>query len=378
VGWWSRCAWSSTLSAALILGACNGERTDPAVDISVAAALGSGSTEGFPRVTESRKFSFPEDHGPHPDYRNEWWYLTGNLATTGGRRFGYQLTLFRIALSPTEPPPDSAWRTRQIYMGHLAITDAEDGKHQAWDRFSRGAIGLAGSLTRPYRIWLEDWRMEGTDSDLFPLRVTARAGDAALDLRLSPVRDPVLQGDRGLSQKSTEAGNASYYYSLTRLATSGRIDLNDQHYQVEGHSWLDREWSTSALGRDQTGWDWFALQLSDGRDLMFYRLRDRSGGMDPHSEGVLVEPDGSYQRISHEQVQLTPLEYWRSPATTDRYPIAWRLRLPGEGLDLEVRALIPNQEMNLTVKYWEGAVEVGGSHGGRGYLEMTRYQDNQQ
>jgi predicted secreted hydrolase len=356
-----------------LLGACGADSIDPAEGIAVDSALGAGDVEGYARANVVREFVFPDDHGPHPNFRNEWWYLTGNLTTAEGRRFGYQLTLFRIALAPQEPVDDSNWRSRQMYMGHFAVTDVENDQHRAWERFSRAALGLSGNTARPFQIWLEDWRMEGTESDLFPLRVTAAEDDQKIDLTLTALTGPILQGDRGLSQKSEERGNASYYYSYTRLDTRGGVTIAGEHYWVEGLSWLDREWSTSALGREQSGWDWFALQFEDGRDLMFYRLRDLEGGMDPHSEGVLVDTNGRYQRIDHKQVVLSALEHWKSPTTGDRYPIAWRLEIPAEGIDLQVRAVIPAQEMNLTVRYWEGAVQVQGSERGHGYLEMTQY-----
>ena len=211
------------------------------------------------------------------------------------------------------------------------------------------------------------------------MRVRAREGNVEIDLSLNTAKPVVLQGDRGLSQKSAEPGNASYYYSYTRLPTRGTVRVGETTFAVEGASWLDREWSTSALGSEQSGWDWFALQLDDGRDLMFYRLRRKDGGTDPHSKGVLVAADGSSRLLGWSEVTLQPLGEWVSPKTGDRYPARWRLRLPAENLDLTVTPKVADQEMRLTVRYWEGAVAVNGRAGerkigGQGYLEMTRYE----
>ncbi|HAO33328.1 MAG TPA: lipocalin-like domain-containing protein [Candidatus Competibacter sp.] len=345
----------------------------------VQSALSGGDTAGFQRALAPRPFDFPTDHGPHPDFRTEWWYVTGNLSDAGGRRFGYQLTLFRIGLAPAPPPEDSAWRTNQIYMAHFALTDVTGQKHHAFERFSRGAIGLAGAQAVPFRVWLEDWSLSGAENDAFPMRLQARQAGIALDLTLITAKTIVLQGDHGLSQKSAEPGNASYYYSYTRLPTQGTVSLGESAFQVNGASWLDREWSTSALGPEQSGWDWFALQLDDGRDIMFYRLRRKDGGIDPHSKGALVAADGRARVLGRDEVELRPLGEWRSPASGDRYPAGWRLRLPAERLELTVTPKLADQELRLTVRYWEGAVSVEGRSGdrpigGQGYLEMTRYE----
>jgi predicted secreted hydrolase len=351
----------------------------PAGDIAVSSALGGADDNaGYHRAYQPRPFHFPSDHGPHPEFRNEWWYVTGNLIDTTGRQFGYQLTIFRIALSPTAPPADSPWRANQVYMGHFALTDVTGNRHYGFERFGRGALGLAGAQATPFRVWLEDWVLTGAESDLFPLRIRARENDIAIDLTLEAGKPVVLQGDRGLSQKSVEPGNASYYYSHTRMPTRGTVRVDGRNFAVNGASWLDREWSTSALGPDQSGWDWFALQLDDGRELMFYRLRRQDGGMDSFSKGVWVETDGQTRRLQWSDVALQPLGEWISPHTRDRYPAGWRLRLPADNMELTVTPKVADQEMRLTVRYWEGAVAVSGRTGdravsGQGYLEMTRY-----
>lgn len=352
--------------------------SQPAPAIAVDAALGNADSAGFARAYAPRPFEFPADHGPHPAFRNEWWYVTGNLADATGRPFGYQLTLFRIALSPELPATDSAWRSNQVYMGHFALTDVVGARHYGFERFSRSALGLAGAQATPFRVWLEDWELASAEPALFPLRLRAQQGDLALDVTLNNLKPLVAQGDRGLSQKSAEPGNASYYYSYTRLPTQGTVRIAGQTFAVNGASWLDREWSTSALGPDQSGWDWFALQLDDGREVMLYRLRRRDGGVDPFSSGTLVEANGQVQRLRWNEMVLQPLGEWRSPSSGDRYPARWRLRIPAAQLDLTVTPKVADQELRLSVRYWEGAVQVAGRAGqreigGQGYLEMTRY-----
>ncbi|MDG4596462.1 MAG: lipocalin-like domain-containing protein [Candidatus Contendobacter sp.] len=374
--------WVGGLLVALVIGLAAYPLLQPSPQpssaVTVSSALGGDDNAGYQRAYQPRPFQFPADHGPHPEFRNEWWYVTGNLADATGRPFGYQLTLFRIALSSSAPPADSPWRANQVYMGHFALTDVVDNQHYAFERFSRGALGLAGARATPFRVWLEDWALTGAETDFFPLRIRAQEGDIAIDLTLGAGKPVVLQGDQGLSQKSAEPGNASYYYSQTRMPTQGTVRVGGRSFTVSGASWLDREWSTSALGPDQSGWDWFALQLDDGRDLMFYRLRRKDGGMDPFSKGTLVGPDGQARLLRGGEVELQPLGEWVSPHTGDRYPAGWRLRLPTEKLDLTVTPKVADQEMRLTVRYWEGAVAVRGqigdqTLGGQGYLEMTRY-----
>ena len=311
----------------------------------------------------------------HPEYATEWWYLTGNLQTESGRRFGYQFTLFRVGLRPGEPLKDSAWRTQQIYMGHIAISDAAGARHYSAERFARAAAGLAGVRVAPFEVWLGPWSMRA-NTGLFPLTVSAQNEDIGLSLQLQSGDKPlVLQGERGLSRKSATPGNASYYYSFTRLPTRGELRIGNTVYTVQGDSWMDREWSSSALDRDQAGWDWFALQLDDGRDLMYYQLRNKQGGMHAFSRGSLVEKDGSVRTLQPDQVKLTPLRHWQTEDGV-RYPVSWRLQVAEFQLDLEVQALLDDQQMDHSVRYWEGAVEVSGSHPGRGYLELSGYAGN--
>lgn len=350
------------------------ERAAPA-PAQVAGVLGGDApdADGFARVTGPRPLVFPDDHGPHPDYRHEWWYFTGNLRAADGRRFGYQLTIFRIALAPQAAPRASAWAFNQLYMAHFALTDVAAGRFHAFERFARGALGLAGAQAQPFRVWLEDWRIAGAGDDMFPLALVATQDGVAIALNLARDRGYVLQGDNGYSRKSADPGNASYYYSATRLVTGGTVTVDGRTVDVSGTSWLDREWSTSALGPEQAGWDWFALQLDDGRDLMYYRLRNKDGSASEFSAGMLLAPDGAIEKLGANDVVLEELAHWRSPRTGTRYPSRWRLRLPAHALSLDIAPVIADQELDLSVRYWEGAVSVVGAVGGAGYVELAGY-----
>ena len=366
--------------AAALLGSLAHARDDEQQGSELSDLLGAADTEGFPRADRPRSFTFPGDHGPHPEYRNEWWYVTGNLDGEDGRRFGFELTIFRFALSAAAPIVDSNWRTRQVYIAHFAVTDADSDRFLVAERFSRGALGLAGAETKPFRVWIDDWELAAT-TPLAPERWRLSASDAefALDLTLVALKPPVLNGDQGLSQKSDDPGNASYYYSITRWDSQGTLRIGDRNYRVSGLSWLDREWSSSALAADQQGWDWFALQLSDGSELMFYNLRKTDGSQDRNSAGTWVEPTGEASYLRREDVEMVVNATWSSPAGGS-YPASWTLRIPGYELSLEVRPVIANQELFTTVRYWEGAVDVTGQAGGtpitgRGYVELTGYAE---
>lgn len=345
--------------------------SDEAVDL-----LSDADVAGYARALAPRPFDFPADHGPHPDFRQEWWYYTGNLATADGRRFGYQLTFFRFALAP--PPAAqraSAWAGDQVYLAHFALTDVAGNRLYQQERSSRAALGLAGAQAEPFRVWLEDWSAAG--APLFPMTLRAATPEFALDLTLTDDKPLVLHGERGLSQKGASPGNASYYYSYTRMASAGIVRIGNERHTVTGASWMDREWSTSALERDQAGWDWFALQLASGEELMFYQLRRRDGTSDAHSAGVWVDGAGATRSITRDEFHLDVQREWKSPDGV-RYPAAWRVRVPALQLDLQVRPYVADQEIRQRFRYWEGAVAVQGRRGdravtGSGYVELVGY-----
>lgn len=340
--------------------------------------LGGADTAGFARALQPRPFRFPADHGPHPDFRSEWWYFTAHLRDDQGRPLGVQFTLFRQALAPPGPVPEdaSAWRTRSVWMAHAALVDPSLG-HRAAERFARGAPGPVGVRADPFRARLEDWMLvaEGPDGP-FPMRLTLDVPETQrpfrVDLTLETERAPVPQGDDGLSRKSDRPGNASHYYSFTRIRVHGTIRTGGRSLPVSGLGWLDREWSTSVLDPSQQGWDWLALHLEDGRDLMIYRIRRRDGSIDPVSAGILVDAGGVRRRLATDDWSLQPERFWEDEAG-GRWPVEWRLRVPQAGIDGRIRPLRDDQLNRLSVRYWEGMVCLDGARPGCGFLELTGY-----
>ncbi len=369
----------------LLLSACGSNQ--PAQiqgSLSAVESLSSESSAGFARATTPRPFVFPRDHGPHPEYQIEWWYYTGNLHDANGNRYGYQLTFFRSGLSPQPPDRSSDWATRNIYMAHFALSDIAGETFYAYDRFSRDGADLAGASGEPYRVFLEDWSAEGSGPEGMRMHLTASVDDIAIDLMLESTKPPTLQGERGLSQKGSVAGNASYYYSLTRMRTEGSIRIQDKTIAVQGASWMDHEFSTSALEENARGWDWFSLQLDNGYDIMLWQIRQTKEAeradiaSNPLAEGTITLPDGSTRRLDGQDFMLEVLDTWQSPHTDKTYPTHWRLSLPSKDTVLEVQALLADQELRLAVVYWEGAVQLRGTFGGQtvsgyGYVELTGY-----
>jgi predicted secreted hydrolase len=367
----------------LFLASCAGlgdpNTAEPRARLSAVQAASGSNRAGFAQVTAPRPFVFPRDHGSHPEYATEWWYYTGNLDAEDGRHFGFQLTFFRSALVSETLERASDWAATNIYMAHFTVTDVAGGQFRAFDRFSRGAAGLAGATGAPYRVWLDNWSAEGSGPEGMAMRLRAAQDDAAIDLALTSARAPMLQGDRGLSQKGTTPGNASYYYSLTRMATQGTIEIGGQRYAVHGLSWMDHEFGTSALEQGAAGWDWFGLQLGDGRDLAYARIRNADGSADL-ALGGLFAADGSKHDLAADEITLEVLGTWRSPRSGVEYPSSWRLRAPSVGIDLRITPWLADQELPLAVLYWEGAVKVLGTVDGRssvgnGYVELTGYAE---
>ena len=371
---------SALLAFGIFLSARPERRLSPHASLSVSNALQTADDHGYAKALAPRDFHFPADHGPHPEFRTEWWYYTGNLATVEGRRFGFQLTFFRSALAPAMPARTSAWATRQAWLAHFTVSDVQGGTFRSFERWSRGALGLADARAQPFHVWVKDWSAAAVGDTALPLRLTAAEDNVGIDLVLQQGKPPVLQGEHGLSRKSAEPGNASYYYSLTRMPAAGTVRVGDERFAATGLAWMDREWSTSALGKDQVGWDWFSLQLSDGWDLMLYRLRRTDGTADPASSGTVVDPTGASRTLPLSDFQIAGSGGWRSPRSNARYPASWRVRVPSEALDLAIRPLLADQELDVSFRYWEGAVALAGTHRGRpvqghGYVELTGYGD---
>jgi predicted secreted hydrolase len=330
-----------------------------------------------------RTFDLPGDHGPHLGFQTEWWYYTGNLEADDGEHFGYQLTFFRRGLTPGVPERPSPLATNQIYFAHFAITDVLHRQHVSEQRFSRGADGLAGAQSDPYSVWLETWNVRALNADGSRVRLVAQGAGLSFDLTLQSTKPLVLEGDEGLSAKSAQPGNASYYLSYTRMATAGQLVSSGRTYQVTGLSWFDHEWSTSALGPEAVGWDWFSLQLNDGRELMLFQIRRKDGTLEPASSATLVERNGMTQRLDSADFSIEATATWHSQASGGDYPSRWRVTIPGEGLDLLLTPWLPDQENRLDFNYWEGAVRISGRGpagdlSGNGYVELTGYAGSMQ
>ncbi len=323
------------------------------------AGLG-GSAEGFEVPQRGYMFEFPADHGPHPAYRIEWWYLTANLKGDDGKDYGIQWTLFRSALKPFET---EGWQSPQIWMGHAAVTTPE--RHFFAERLSRGGVGQAGVIAEPFAAWIDEWRMSGPDFDT--LSLTANGADFGYALALKAQGPLVFHGDDGYSIKSAD-GQASYYYSQPFYTVEGTLHLPDRDVTVTGQAWLDREWSSQPLAEDQSGWDWFSLSFDTGEKLMGFRLR---GDRQDYTAATWINADGTTRALPDGSAAFTPLE--TTPVAGRDVPIRWNVSLPDHELDVEVAALIPDAWMGTRFEYWEGPVTVSGSHAGRGYLEMTGY-----
>lgn len=325
-------------------------------------------------------WSFPRDHAAHPAYRIEWWYYTGNLDAGDGRRFGYQVTFFRVGIDPAPSNP-SRWAVRDVYMTHLAVSDPSGRRYRVAERLSRAGPGLAGAEVDRYRVWNGDWEASRDDAGRHVLRLRER--ELGVDLVLDEGKPPVLNGVQGYSRKGPSVGNASLYYSLTRMPTRGALMIDGERVEVAGDSWMDREFGTNFLEAGQVGWDWLSLQLSDGTDLMIYQLRQRDGSRDPYSGGTLTRPEGGVIALSSDGFALTAAgPTYRSHATGAIYPVAWRIEIPSRRIALDVSTPLPGQELDFRsstgVAYWEGLIDVSGTASGRpvtgrGYLEMTGY-----
>ena len=345
-------------------------------------AVSHGALLGFQQAVPGYKFTFPADHAAHPNYRTEWWYYTGHLQTTTGKRYGYQLTFFRhrvdsdgLAINP------SKWFADNVYMAHMAITDETAKRFVYGEKLNRAALGLAGAAEQRYHVWNEDWVAErlGTVQHL-----VGEIPGYKLNLIVTPLKPPVLHGaaQDGLSQKGEGKGHASHYYSFTRLKTEGVLHTSEGVFEVEGLSWMDHEFGSSQLTESQVGWDWFSVQLANNYELMLYHMRHKDGSIDPHSSGTLIRPDGTSVHLRRDDVQVQSHTQWKSPKSGAVYPQRWTIRIPLVDLTLHLEPVLAAQELvtdnSTRVTYWEGSVTVSGSIQGQatdgvGYVELTGY-----
>jgi len=331
------------------------------------AGLGMNG-DGFAAVVPDKRLTFPADHGPHPDFRIEWWYVTVNLADSDGAAYGVQWTLFRQAMRPGAQL--EGWANQQIWMGHAAVTRADT--HRFSETFARGGVGQAGVEAKPFRAWIDSWQMRGLDTmrddTIAPLELNASGADFAYALRLDADRPLVLQGDSGYSRKS-ERGQASYYYSQPFFKATGRLTIDDKPVEVTGQAWMDREWSSQPLASDQSGWDWFSLHLNADERLMLFRLRQSDGNN--YCSGNWISSDGKTEQIASAEISMTPGGL--TGIEGRKLPTTWRIAIPRLGLTIDCAPLNARSWMGTSFPYWEGPISFAGSHSGVGYLEMTGY-----
>lgn len=336
------------------------------------------------RAVQPRAWKFPEDHGSHPGFRTEWWYFTGNLADAAGAKYGYELTFFRQGVQFAPVNAENPWSVRDLYLAHFTVTDSSRGGFRAEDLLSRAGPGLAGARTGQIDIWLLDWSAKMREGAIL---LSARKNGLELSLQLKPRKPVVLHGANGFSRKGEAEGEASYYASLTDLETQGTIFLakSGPPIAVAGTSWFDHEFSSNMLAKDQVGWDWFSLHLSDGRDLMVYLMRRADGSVGAASSGTLVERDGATRHLARSDLIMNVTDHWRSPKSDGNYPSRWRIAIAAAGIDLVITPLLADQELVAAglpgLVYWEGTVAGEGISGGRpikaeGYVELTGYAGN--
>src|SRR5579875_77665 len=324
------------------------------------------------------QFKFPRDNFDHPQYQTEWWYYTGNLRGRDGHQFGFELTFFRLSVSPHKAQ-DSTWDIHNIYMAHMAVSDLTGGRFYYHERYNRAGPGLAGIDAARALVWNGNWSVRWSGNQQHLQAMTSRY---ALDFTLTPLKPPIINGQNGVSRKGPAKGQTSYYISLTRLKTAGTLSLNNRAYRVEGFSWMDHEFFTEPPDASLTGWDWFSIQLTNDTELMFYRLRLKGGRASSYSSGTYVDAQGRSHFLSFRDFSVTPGATWSSPRTHACYPIQWRITVPSLRLDLKLTTPLNNQELvgrnALSPTYWEGAVRLSGKEAGSkvhgaGYLEMTGY-----
>jgi predicted secreted hydrolase len=330
----------------------------------------SENAADYAQVKPGKAFNFPADHGPHPDFRIEWWYVTANLKDSSGNAFGAQWTLFRQALAPGTRTQQEGWANQQIWMAHAAVTRTDT--HRFNQTYARGGIGQAGVTAEPFAAWIDSWAMRGGGTfdanNVSPLELTASAENFSYALQLASDHPLALQGDGGYSRKSLRE-QASYYYSQPFFKAKGRLTIDDKPVDVSGVAWMDREWSSQPLAPDQKGWDWFALHFASGEKLMLYRMRESDGNH--YVSGNWIVPDGPTRPLGPDDIKMTP----GAPVDIDghRLPVAWRISIPSLALSIESTALNERAWMGTSFAYWEGPISFKGSHSGVGYLEMTGY-----
>jgi predicted secreted hydrolase len=337
------------------------------------------TAEGYRLAVPPWRFEFPRDHASHPSFRTEWWYYTGHL--DGGGGFGFELTFFRVGIDPSRERSPSRWALHTIYFAHLALTEIDRNRFRFHEKLGRPSLGMSGADSTRLSVWIDDWSV-ALEPDGRTHRLRADGGDFGLDLEARADKPPAIHGQDGVSQKAEGQGNASHYYSLSRMATTGTLTVDGHARAVSGVTWMDHEFGSNQLAPGQTGWDWFGLQLDDGRELMLYRMRRKGGVVDPYSSGTLIDASGATKHLARDAFSIDALGSWTSLKTAAVYPAGWTIRVPGEGLELTVTPDVADQELvtagTVGVHYWEGSVSISGRARpgavvGRGYAELTGY-----
>jgi predicted secreted hydrolase len=326
-------------------------------------------------------YEFPRDHGTHDDYQTEWWYYTGHLESESGKRFGFELTFFRVGVSPTRQTANP-WELDNLALAHFALTDVERQEFRFSEKFNRASPYTADAATNRLSVFNESWSATTLPNGSYRLR--ADHGGDAIDLVLTSRKPPAIHGTNGISVKALGTGYASHYYSLTRLAVSGTVTAKGITARCSGIAWMDHEFGSSALREHQVGWDWFSVQLDNETELMLYIIRKRDGSPDVTSSGSVVLSDGRVLHLERKEFSVKSSRRWRSKKSGATYPLGWRITVPGLGIDLTLKEALPDQELVTTgstrVTYWEGAVTINGRFGsgavsGVGYVEMTGYAE---
>ena len=351
----------------------------------VVPGLAADTAQEFRAATEGYRYAFPRDHGAHEEFRTEWWYYTGQVTTKDGRPFGYQLTFFRRGMSRDQVKTlPSKWAVTQLYLAHFAVSDLSKDRFHYAEKISRAGLGKAGAARERLHVWIDQWSAESPSAAPDTQTLHAADSDLALHLTVSPEKPLVVHGTDGISRKGSAAGQASHYYSFTRLATTGTLSIGTERFDVTGNSWMDHEFGSADLDKGLVGWDWFSLQLDDQRELMLYRLRRADGSADPISSGTMIDRDGRGHHLSIGDFTLEPTSYWTSQTSHARYPQRWHLTIPSQQLSLELVPRMAEQELSTTrstqVTYWEGAIETTGTAQGQpihgqGYMELTGYAE---
>jgi predicted secreted hydrolase len=351
----------------------------------VVPGLAADTAEEFRFATEGYRYAFPRDHGAHEEFRTEWWYYTGQVTTKDGRPFGYELTFFRRGMprDQTKTLP-SQWAVTHLYLAHFAISDLSKGRFHYADKMSRAGLGKAGAARDRLHVWIDGWSAESPSAAPDTQILQAADGDMAIQFTVSPAKPLVVHGTDGISRKGSAIGQASHYYSFTRLATTGTLTIGNESFDATGTSWMDHEFGSADLDKNLVGWDWFSLQLDDQRELMLYRLRRADGSAHPASSGTLIDRDGHGHHLLIGDFTLEPISYWTSPVSKARYPQRWRLTIPSQQLSLELVPRMAEQELSpkrsTQITYWEGAIETTGTAQGKpihgqGYMELTGYAE---